>query len=65
MMIFLLNNNSDVKISSSSESLTTITIGCDWVTSTNNTGMFSRSNYTLSNFNTLIEQIQATCTTTN
>ena len=45
-------------------SLSNIKIGCGWVTSTNNADMFSNSKYTLEQFNTLVEQTQATCSTT-
>ena len=43
--------------------LTNIKIGCNWKTAEDTTDMFTTSNYTLDKLNTLVEQTQATCTT--
>ena len=45
--------------------LESITIGCNWKTAENTTTMFEGSSYTLDQYNTLVEQTQANCQSTN
>ena len=43
------------------QNLESITVGCDWVTATNTTTMFTGSTFTLDQFNTLVQETQESC----